>query len=256
MEMTGSTGAYGGLVETPETATLLAKMEPEVEDGVSSCDTPDERASRHSSPRRDLFPSKSHRAHCQPDEHYCLLVTIQLQQSSDDTSAGVSVPAGALTDKIIRLYLSQVITDITQVVILSNTDFVVYHGRQSKDEGMSYDKAAHYIRNIVSSRDWVGFPVIVRATPLTLAESKARIADAREFFRSLTMSKAQLDHQESLRADAEQEQADAEREWAIQMELARRLQAQSVLDKRISKPRSVYVTPDSSPNRHKPSDDD
>ena len=129
METTGSTGAYGGLVETPETATLLAKKEPEVDDGVLSCDTPNERASRHSSPRRDLFPSKSQRAHCQPDENYCLLVTIQLQQSSDDTSAGVSVPAGALTDKIIRLYLSQVITDITQVVILSNTDFVVYHRR-------------------------------------------------------------------------------------------------------------------------------
>ena len=128
METTGSTGAYGGLVETPETATLLAKREPKVEDGVSSCDTPDRRASRHSSPRRDLVPSKSHRARCQPDENYCLLVTIQLQQSSDDTSAGVSMPAGALTDKIIRLYLSQVITDITQVVILSNTDFVVYHG--------------------------------------------------------------------------------------------------------------------------------
>ena len=83
------------------------------------------------------------------------------------------MPVGALTDKIIRLYLSQVITDITQVVILSNTDFVVYHGRRSKDEGMSYDEAAHYIRNIIGSQDWVGFPVIIRATPLTLAESKA-----------------------------------------------------------------------------------
>ena len=68
---------------------------------------------------------------------------------------------------------------------------------------MPYDEAAHYIRNIVGSRDWVGFPVIVRATPLTLAESKAWIADAREFVRSLTMSKAQLDHQEAQRADAE-----------------------------------------------------
>ena len=68
---------------------------------------------------------------------------------------------------------------------------------------MSYDEAAHYIRNIVGSRDWVGFPVVVRATPLTLAESKVRITGAREFVRSLTMSKAQLDHQESLRANAE-----------------------------------------------------
>ena len=129
MEMTGSTGAYGGPPETPETATLLAKREPEVDDGVSYCDTPDGRASRHSSPQRDSAPSNLHRARCRPDENYCLLVTIQLQQSSDDTSAGVSVPAGALTDKIIRLYLSQVIVDITQVVILNNTDFVVYCGR-------------------------------------------------------------------------------------------------------------------------------
>ena len=108
------------------------------------------------------------------------------------------MPAGALTDKIIRLYLSQVIMDITQVVILSNTDFVVYHRQRSEDEGMTYDEAAHYIRNIIGSQDWVGFPVIVRATPLTLAESKVQIMDAREFIRSLTMSKAQLDHQESL----------------------------------------------------------
>ena len=39
------------------------------------------------------------------------------------------MPAGALADKIIRLYLSQVIMDITQLVILNNTDFVVYRGR-------------------------------------------------------------------------------------------------------------------------------
>ena len=201
---------YGGPSETLETASLLAKKEPEVDNGRLSCDTPDGRTSRRSSPQRDLFPSNSDRARRQPGKNYCLLVTIQLQQWSDDTSAGVSVPAGALTDKIIRLYLSQVITDITQIVILNNTDFVVYHGRRSKDKGMSYDEAAHYIWNIVGSRDWVGFPVVIRATPLTLAESKVRIADAHEFVHSLTMSKAQLDHaqtQEALRADAEQELA-------------------------------------------------
>ena len=147
MEMTGSTGVYGGPSETLETASLLAKKEPEVDDAGLSCDTPDGQTSRRLLPRRDLFPSNSDCTRRQPG----LLVTIQLQQSSDDTSAGVSVPAGALTDKIIRLYLSQVITDITQIVILNNTDFVVYHGRQSKNEGMSYDKAAHYIWNIVSS---------------------------------------------------------------------------------------------------------
>ena len=119
---------------------------------------------------------------------------------------------------------------------------------------MPYDEAAHYIRNIVGSRDWVGFPVIIRATPLTLAESKARIAEAREFVRLLTMSKAQLDHQEAQRAD--DERVRAERVLALQTEFNRRLQAQSRLDRGTRKPRSVYVTPDSSPNRHRTSDDD
>ena len=160
------------------------------------------------------------------------------------------MPAGALTDKIIRLYLSHIITDITQVVILSNIDFIVYRGRRSKDQGMSYDEAAHYIRDIVGSQDWVGFPVVIRATPLTLTESKARIADAHEFVHLLTMSKAQLDHaqtQEALRANAEQE-------LALQMEFAQRLQTQIAWDRKLSKPHSVYVTPDSSPTRPRPSD--
>ena len=239
METTGSTGVYGGPSETLKTASLLAKKEPEVDDGGLSCDTLDRRTSRRSLPRRDLFPSNSDCTHRQPSENYCLLVTIQLQQSSDDTSAGVSVPAGALTDKIIRLYLSQVITDITLIVILNNTDFIVYRGQRFKDKSMSYDKAAHYIWNIVSSQDWVGFPVVIRATPLTLAESNVRIADACEFVRSLTMSKAQLDHvqtQEALRANAEQE-------LALRMEFARQLQAQIMWDRKLSKSRSVYSHP-------------
>ena len=119
---------------------------------------------------------------------------------------------------------------------------------------MPYDEAAHYIQNIVGSQDWVGFPVVVRATPLTLAESKARIADARELVRSLTMSKAQLDHQEAQRANTERERA--ERALALRIEFNRRLQTQSRLDKGTHKPRSVYVTPDYSPNRHTPSDND
>ena len=40
METTGSTGVYGGPAETPETATLLAKKEPEVDGGGLSCNTP------------------------------------------------------------------------------------------------------------------------------------------------------------------------------------------------------------------------
>ena len=75
---------------------------------------------------------------------------------------------------------------------------------------MPYEEAAEYLRRIVGLRDWVGFPIIIRATPLTLSEEKARIQDARNFVRMLTMSKAQLEQaaaQEAFQAKMDQERA-------------------------------------------------
>ena len=179
--VTRSTGAYGGMEEAPETTPMLAKKEPEIDASGSSYDTPDRRSSRRSSPHRDLFTSSPHRLCCCSSDNYCLFISIQLEKLLDKTTAGMSIPAGALTDKIIRLYLSPIISDITQIVILNNTDFLVYRGQQSKGKGMTYDEAAVYLRDLVRSRDWVGFPVIIRATSLTLGESKMRISNAKEF---------------------------------------------------------------------------
>ena len=167
--VTGSIGAYGGLEEEAlETTPMLAKKEPEVDASGSSYDTPDWRSSQWSSPQRDLFTNSLHRSHCLSSDSYCLFVSIQLERPLDETTAGVSIPARALMDKIVRLYLSPIITDITQIVVLSNSEFLVYKGRWSKGEGMTYDKAAAHIRSLVGPRDWVRFPVVIRATPLML----------------------------------------------------------------------------------------
>ena len=232
---------YRGPSDTPEMATVLAKNETEGEASGSSYDTPtDEVVVAH----RPMSSSLCHSC-CHSDKNYCLLISIQLQQSLDDTSAGVSVPTRALTDRIIQLYLNPVIADITQIILLSNTDFLVYKGRKSKEEGMPYEEATSYLRSIIGSRDWVGFPIVIRATPLTLNKGKARIVDAHEFVRMLTMYKAQLEHtatQEALWTKMEQERA-------LRMELRRQLQAQKELDKKLQKHRSINATPDLSPTR-------
>ena len=44
---------------------------------------------------------------------------------------------------------------------------------------MTYDEAAAYLRDLVCSPDWVGFLVIIRATPLMFGESKMQISDAK-----------------------------------------------------------------------------
>ena len=75
-----------------------------------------------------LFTSSPCHSHCSTSDPYCLIVSIQLECPSDETAAGVPVPARAWMDKIIRLYLEPIIPDITQVIILNNTDFLVYKG--------------------------------------------------------------------------------------------------------------------------------
>ena len=180
---TGSTGAYGGLEESPETTPMLVKKEPEVNTSGSSYNTPDWRSSRHSSPPWDLFISTPCCSHCHSSDNYCLFVSIQLEKPSDETAAGESVPTGALTNKIIRLYLSPIISDMTQIVILNNTDFLVYKGWWSKGKGMTYEEAATYLRDFIGSRDWVGFPVIIRATPLHLGKARCEFLMLRSLYK-------------------------------------------------------------------------
>ena len=76
---------------------------------------------------------------------------------------------------------------------------------------MTYDEATAYLRDLIGSRDWVGFLVIIRATPLTLGESKTQISDTKEFVRTLTLSKVQ---QEQL-TDGDAAQEDQERAWLL-----------------------------------------
>ena len=141
---TGSTGTYRSLEgEAPEMTTMLAKKEPEVDASGSSYNTPDWWGSQRLSPQRDLFNSSPCHSPCLSSDSYCLFGSIQVEQPSDETTAGVSVPARALTDKIIRLYLSPLITNITQIVVLSNTDFLIYKGRWSKEKEWLTMKLPH-----------------------------------------------------------------------------------------------------------------
>ena len=88
-------------------------------------------------------PSNPCHSHCCLSGNYCLLISIQLENPLDKTAAGVSIPTGALMDKIIRLYLSPIIADITQIVVLSNMDFFVYKGWWSKGKGMTLSQVCY-----------------------------------------------------------------------------------------------------------------
>ena len=60
---------------------------------------------------------------------------------------------------------------------------------------MTYDEAATHIRSPVGPRDWVRFPVIIRATPLMLREGKAHITNTKEFVQTLALSRVPQEQQ-------------------------------------------------------------
>ena len=113
---------------------------------------------------------------------------------------------------------------------------------------MTYDEVVTYLRDLVGSQDWVGFPVVIEVTPLTLGESKTWITNAKEFVRTLTLSKAQPE--QLIDRDAVWE----DQEWAWLSAYWWCLEMQKELEKKLWKPRSVYVTLDSSPARRQHTD--
>ena len=166
MVATGSTDAYRGTEGALEMTMMLSKKELKCEELIGpSYDTLIIKV-------RDLFASDHH--HMCHHDNYCLFISVQLECPLDKTAVGVFVPSGAMTDKIIRLYINPII----QIVILNNTDFLIYKGHRSRDKGITYDKAASYVRHLVGSCDWAGFPVVVKATPLMITEGKSQISEA------------------------------------------------------------------------------
>ena len=126
---TGSTGTYGGVENTSETTRKLVKEEVENNHlyGDRDCkDSPD-----HGQTSKGTPHSTPH--HMQNQEKYCLIISIHLECPMDKTTARVAIPACALTENIIKIYLSSTIPDITQVVVLGNTDFLVYQAEGGHD---------------------------------------------------------------------------------------------------------------------------
>ena len=111
---------------------------------------------------------------------------------------------------------------------------------------MTYDESAVHIRSLVGPRDLVGFPVIIRATPLMLRKGKAHIPNAKEFLRTLTLSRAQQEQQ----VFDNMELTSQERAWWLAY--------QQCLEgsKELQKPQSVYITPDLSLARKQHPDED
>ena len=95
-----------------------------------------------------------------------------------------SVPPHAWTDQIIRDYVSPVVPDTTNLVVLNPMEFLLFRGSRSAGEGYPFDEAVvasaalHDIETI-----WVGKMVRLHCVPCTLKEASKDIEASREYVR-------------------------------------------------------------------------
>ena len=115
-------------------------------------------------------------------EHYFLWFSLQLDWPPSD------LPSKAFTKKIIHLYPGPIIPEITQIILLSNTDFIVFKECRSHKEGMTYDETVTYLWQLVERNEWVGQPIIIQSMLLTLKETSVQIGDSHDFIHQLAQS--------------------------------------------------------------------
>ena len=175
---TGNTGAYRGVEDTPE-------PKEEVEDNYSYDDRDCKDSPVHGQTSKDTPTAVPIMRETEKDRS---------EWPIDETAAGVAIPASALNEKIIKMFFSGAIPDITQSIILGKTYFLLYKGRRSQKEAMTYDEAVEHLWHIVGSREWVGQPVILWAMPLTLQEGRGHMEEAGDFIRSLMHTKIKQEH--------------------------------------------------------------
>ena len=123
-------------------------------------------------------------------ERYALLVGVEVIPQPGAVPGPRSVPPHAWTDQIIRDYVSPVVPDTTNLVVLNPMEFILFRGSRSAGEGYPFDEAGvasaalHDIETI-----WVGKMVRLHCVPRTLKEASKDIEASREYVRHFTQER-------------------------------------------------------------------
>ena len=138
--------------------------------------------SRESSPQRSL-PDKTRKR-----DHYALLFGVQV--TDVDRAGSHMLPHYAWNETIIKDILGAEIQEITDVVILSPVECMVFSGQRSRGQGFTQTEATEIARQLHDS-DTVGIGrhVRMRCAPRTLRNAKLDLKSAKDYIRECTYGK-------------------------------------------------------------------
>ena len=100
------------------------------------------------------------------------------------------LPHYAWNETIIKDILGVEIQEISDVVILSPVECMVYSGQRSRGQGFTQVEATEIARQLHDSHTvWIGCRVWMRCAPRTLQDAKLNLRSAKEYIRECTYGK-------------------------------------------------------------------
>ena len=108
-------------------------------------------------------------------------------QAFGENAGSRAIPPYAWTNDIITSYLQSTVNPITQIIVVNQTECVIFSGVRGRKEGMTEDQAYAASRRLSGPCEWVGHDVMIRAAPMMLDSASHTIANAKQFIRTQTL---------------------------------------------------------------------
>ena len=180
----GVASATGASTRSEDETFRGARLKEDAGEGATSGASPRniDDMSRESSPQRSL-PD-----HTRKRDRYALLFGIQL--TDVDRAGSHMLPHYTWNETVIKDMLGIDIQEISDVVVLSPVECMVYSGQRSRGQGFTQAKATEIARQIHDSHTmWIGRRVWMRCIPRTLRDTKVDLKAAKDYIRECTYGK-------------------------------------------------------------------
>ena len=180
----GAAGATGASARSEDETSRGARLKVDAGEDTTSGTSPrnNDNTSRESSPQRSSPDNNCKR------DRYTLLFGIQLVDV--DRASSHMLPHYAWNETVIKDILGVDIQEISDVVVLSPVECMVYSGQCSRGQGFTQTEATEITRQIHDSHTmWIGCRVQMCCVPRTLRDAKVDLKAAKDYIRECIQGK-------------------------------------------------------------------
>ena len=183
----GAAGMTGASARSEDETSRGVRLKEDAGEGTTTSASPRnvDDTSRESSPQRSPPDNTRKR------DRYALLFGVQV--TDVDRAGSHMLPHYAWNETIIKDILGAEVQEITDVIVLSPVECMVYSGQHSRGQGFTQVEATEIARQLHDSHTvWIGCHVRMHCAPRTLRDTKLNLRLAKEYIRECTYGKLDM----------------------------------------------------------------